>query len=445
MRARLATPAVVVGWCLLAGADAGSPAGYYNTTALVAIALGLLVVAAVAASGVALTDVSRRLAVIPIAVCVAFAVDDATRPFLYQHGSRLFAIESMEVATAVSAALLLLVDERVQRWLWWVVAALAAATGIVVIALIRNPGIDVWDLLQQSSTGLLHGDDLYRQHWAHSTGLQAVYPYLPVTTLLLAPFRWLFLDVRVGLLVAVLLAAWLVRRANVRSGALLSCLLLVTPGWVLLVNRSWTEPLLVLLIGGAILAIRSGRSALAVVALAAALACKQPVVLLLPVFAGWPGFGLRRTATSVALAIVAVAPWLIAGPGAFWHDAVHADLDLRARTSALSLPGYLLRHGHRVGFWLLALLVVAGYALIWFRARRTPSGLALACALVMWAYDLGNKQSYFNHYQLPLGLLVVALATAQADALSVTGSRRGTTGADRPVPERSSLGRATSS
>jgi hypothetical protein len=344
----------------------------------------------------------------------------------------------MEIAVAAAVLVVLLARGQLRRTAWWLPTVLAAATGALVIIVIRNPGIDVWDLLQQSSTGLLHGDDMYRQHWSGSTGLQAVYPYLPMTTVLLAPFRWVFLDVRFGLLSAILLTVWLLRRADRDAGPLLGGLLLATPGLILFVNRSWTEPLLLLLLGVAVLALRSGRTALAVVALAAALACKQHVWLLLPIFAMWPAFGLRRVATSAALALVAITPWLIAGPRDLWHDAVHANLALGSKPTALSVPSYLLHHDRHVGLGVAAGLVVAAYLLSWFRIRRTPAGLALSSALVLWAFDLGNRQTFFNHYQLPLGLLVVALAvveTTQADACSGSGSRRGRTGAERPVPD----------
>jgi hypothetical protein len=56
--------------------------------------------------------------------------------------------------------------------------------------------------------------------------------------------------------------------------------------------------------------------------------------------------------------------------------------------------------------------LAAAYALVAWRVPRTPSGLALGCALVMWTFDLANTQTFFNHYVLPLGLLVIALATA---------------------------------
>jgi hypothetical protein len=350
---------------------------------------------------------------VPVLVCVGVAIADPSWRYLYLTGRDLDAIHALSIATAVAAALSLLVNDRWRHAAWAAVLVLAAATGIVTIVLINNPGIDVWDLLQQSSTGLLHGDDMYRQHWIHSTGLQNVYPYLPGTTLVLAPFRWLLGDVRYGLLAASLFGAWLLRRFGSDGvPTALAALLIVAPDWAYLINRSWTEPLLVAALAGAILAIRSGRTGIAVVAFAVALACKQHVVLFVPMFAVWPSFGLRRTVTSCGLAFLVVLPWIAVGPRDFWHDAVHANLALGAETKALNLQALLLRHGISVGSWFLAVLLLAAYALVLWRAPRTPSGLAIGCALVMWTFDLANTQTFFNHYVLPLGLILIAVATA---------------------------------
>ena len=198
----------------------------------------------------------------------------------------------------------------------------------MTIVVVPNPHIDVWYLLQQSSDGLRRGQDMYRQHWQHSHGLQAIYPYLPWTTVLLAPFRWLASDVRAGLLLATLVTSWQVRRFAPAAPAALALLLLIHPHWTFLIDQSWTEPLVLVLLTASLLAISSGRPGLAVIALAGALACKQHVALLLPLFAVWPSFGLRRAAQSAGLAFVAVLPWLVWSPHQFWHDAVKANLDV---------------------------------------------------------------------------------------------------------------------
>lgn len=414
---RWPTAAVLAAWCLLAVGDS-LHAGYYSTVALACVLAGFAALVAVVAVGVPLASVDRRLLAIPLAICLVRAVDDPTRPFLYVSGAGRTAIETMAVLTAAAAVALLFVPDAWQRRAWLVVLALGAATGVVIISVITDPGIDVWDLLQQSSVGLLHGDDMYRQHWSHSTGLQNVYPYLPLSTVILAPFRWLLGDVRYGLVLAIVATAWLVSRQRGPQAAPLAALLVVAPGWVLLVNRSWSEPLIVLALTATLLLIRGERPGLAVVTLAIGLACKQHLVLLLPLFAIWRGFGLRRVVYAAVLAALAVAPWVIAGPRAFWHDAVHANLSLPVKSSALDVPALVQRHGSTIGFWLLVVVLLAAYAVAAARLPRTPAALALACALVMWGFDLANKQTYFNHYWLPLDLLVLALAMSNDRTVS---------------------------
>jgi hypothetical protein len=415
---RRATVAVVVAWCLLGVGDAVH-AGYYSTLGLVCILAGFVALVAVAGSGSVPAIPDRGLLILPAVVCLVAAVVNPTRKYLYLTGTDLRVIEALAIATAAAAVLCAVVPRRWQSAAWVGVVALAAATGIVTIVVINDPGIDVWDILQQSGTGLLHGDDMYRQHWVHSTGLQAVYPYLPVTTVLLAPFRWLFGDVRYGLLAASLLGAWLLRRYGTCRSPALAALALVFPGWVLLINRSWTEPLLVTALTAAILALRSSRTAIVVVTLALALACKQHIVLLLPLFAVWPSFGLRRTLVACGIAVAGVLPWVIAGPRAFWHDAVHANLALGVRTQALDVPAVFARHGVTLGFGVTLVVLVLAYGVVLWRVPRTASGLAIGCAVVMWAFDLANKQTFFNHYTLPLGLLLVALAVAEASPLDL--------------------------
>jgi hypothetical protein len=408
---RRATAAVLIAWTLLAVGDSAN-AGYYSLFGLACIVLGFVMVVVVVAVRVPLAVPDRAVLVVPVLVCVVAAIMHPAQRYLYITGRDLRAIDVLSVATASAAALTLLANHRRRQAVWTAVFVLAAVTGIVTIVLINDPGIDVWLILQQSSTGLLHGADMYRQHWAHSTGLQAVYPYLPGTTVMVAPFRWLLGDVRYGLLVASLLGAWLLRRLGPSEPPALAALLLVVPDWVFLIDRSWTEPLLIAALAAAVLALRSDRPGLAIIAMAIALASKQHVALLLPLFALWPSFGARRALAAAGLAFLLVLPWVIAGPHDIWHDAVHANLVLGVQSRALNLPSLFVHHGVTVGFWFLGLMLAGAYALVLWRMPRTPSGLALGCALVLWTFDLANKQTFFNHYMLPLGLLLIAVAAA---------------------------------
>jgi hypothetical protein len=417
---RPATRALIAAWTLI-GLGIGAHDGEWSAWGLAALLLAFVLLLAVAASGRPVGAPERRDLGAALAVSLVAACVHPAYRLMHVRGAGVVAIDVLAAVTVAAAAASLVLRagggarQNARQRAWWTVAGLAAATGIVTIVVVPDPHIDVWYLLQQSSDGLLHGQDMYRQHWAHSHGLQAIYPYLPWTTVLLAPFRWLTTDVRAGLLLASLLTSWQLRRLAPLAPPALALLVLTHPHWAFLVDQSWTEPLLLVLLTAAVLAVSRGRPGLAVLALAGALACKQHVVLLLPLFAAWPAFGLRRTAQSAALAFAAVLPWLVWSPHQFWHDAVKANLDLGVIPRALCVPSLLLRHGIEVGFWFTVLALAVTYAVALVRVPRTASGVALGSALVLLALDLTNKQSFFNHYTLPLGLLVVALAAGSAE------------------------------
>src|SRR3954469_22579559 len=403
------TVVTLLAWTLI-GLGISAHDGEWSSWGLAALLTAFAMLLAVAASARTVGVPNRRMLSLPVAVCLLAAVAHPAYRLMHVRGAGIVAVDVLAAMTVALALATLALRDQSRGW--WLGAGAAAVTGIVTIVVVPNPHIDVWYLLQQSSDGLRRGEDMYRQHWQHSHGLQEIYPYLPWTTVLVAPFRWLASDVRAGLLLASLVTSWQVRRLAPAAPAALALLLLVHPHWTFLIDQSWTEPLVLVLLTASLVAISRGRPGLAVFALAAALACKQHVVLLLPLFAVWPSFGWRRSAQSAALAFVAVLPWLVWSPHQFWHDAVKANLDLGVIPRALCIPSLLLRHDIEVGFWFTLLVLGAAYAVVLLRVQRSTSGLALGSALVLLALDLANKQSFFNHYTLPLGLLVVALAAS---------------------------------
>ncbi|AEH09666.1 hypothetical protein FsymDg_2266 [Candidatus Protofrankia datiscae] len=335
---------------------------------------------------------------------------------------------------------------------FWLVTGLVVAAGVAMILAAPQPRIDVFHLLQVSAGGLFDGHDMYRQQWAPSRaeypvyGLFDVYPYLPGTTLLLAPFHLLFGDVRYGLLAALVLAAVTVRRiagvtapgwqarrdAGTPGGgaspwagttdsdsdpdvpdpavpAALPLMVLVIPGAMYALQQSWTEPLLIACLAGMVWAVRAGRPGWAVVTFALALASKQHLALLLPVAAMWPAFGPRRVLVAAGAAATLVAPWVLAGPADFWADAVTTNLGYPVRGDSLSVPGVLVHAGITTGFAPMPLALAGAYLLAW-RVRADAAGFCLGAAVVLLTLDVMNKQSYFNHYTLPMALLVMTVS-----------------------------------
>ncbi|HYN28628.1 MAG TPA: hypothetical protein VES95_01970 [Dermatophilaceae bacterium] len=325
-------------------------------------------------------------------------------------------------------------------------AHLVAVAGHAVLAAVvilgdRAPRIDVWVILQQASDGLARGENMYSATWTGSPGVQDAFPYLPWTAVLLAPGRWLFGDVRWSL------AAWTVvlllglralavpPRPDGAAGAagpargpsagrgpwawpaaVAAVALVVAPGGITQVDQAWTEPLLAAgLVWWAVL-VRRGQAWWAVVPLALACASKQHLVLLLPVLAAWPAFGVKRTAAAAGLAGALCLPWFLASPADFLHDTVTLLVGFHPIRFANTWHLYLLNeHGVEPPFWLTGLLVVgtvAAAALTVARRRPDLPELLRWLALVLLAANLVNKQAFYNQFWLSAALVAASLALA---------------------------------
>ncbi|HVQ90697.1 MAG TPA: hypothetical protein VMU51_06645 [Mycobacteriales bacterium] len=201
----------------------------------------------------------------------------------------------------------------------------------------------------------------------------------------------------------------------------LAVLLGVLPGALYDTQQAWNETILAgALVTGAVLlaAGRSGAAWAAVACLALALCTKQHVVLLLPLWALWPAFGVRRAVAAAAGAAAVGLPWVLADFSRFKHCVLDFFVDLPARPDSLSiwhlLPGPLATPA-------VLALTAGAYALALRRLPRTPGGLLVGCGLVLAGFDLANKQSFLNQWLLVAQLVVAGLALLAADRPAATG------------------------
>jgi hypothetical protein len=314
-------------------------------------------------------------------------------------------------------------------------AALAttAAAQVLMVQASARPAIDVWVILQQATSGLLHGRNPYAMRFSGVPAGQTgdCFNYLPVHFLAALPGRVALGDVRYGellvLLTGVALLGWALGRGAAGRATLALPLLVAAvclPGTLRVAQQAWGESLVLGCLLAAVALLAAGRAWLAVVPLGLALATKQHVALVLPLWALWPSFGWRRAAAAAGLAAAVCLPWLLAGPGRFYGCTVRFFLDLPARPDSLSLwrfvPGALRAP-------LVAALVVGAYLLAVRRLDRSLAGLVLGCALVFVAFDLANKQSFENQWLLACQLVVAALACRAAAA----GARPAAAGEER--------------
>jgi len=384
-------------------------------------ALGLGLVFAISlALNIRETALSRR------SVCLLIAGWAGVQPFLTAYGSVLPAWQEAAVVFTSSLALLAIAvlcwfDRRDLDGL----ALVVSVTTLVVAEFMvftdpRIPAIDVFHFVNQAADKVATGN-VYGTTWRDINSADPVvivqgFPYLPMTAVLLAPFRWLFGDARWGLLLAVLVTGLSIALAGRRvSSPVVGAFLLLAPGTLLLIESTWTETLVAGLLIPALLAFDARRTTGGVILLALALATKQHVVLLLPLLAVWKVVGYRRVAVACGIAVALCLPWLIASPRLFLHDTVQLHLDLPPRPDGLTIYSALSRLDVDVPTRLLALVavVIIGAVSVWV-ARRQPalSGVSAAAALVLMAANLLNSQAFINQYWLASCLFLLSIATA---------------------------------
>jgi hypothetical protein len=321
------------------------------------------------------------------------------------------------IGVSVLAAALLLPRHRAL-----LAGAALGGAALAYTLVIRGSGralIDVYAILQGASLGAAHGQNPYDMVFAGVPAGQVndCFNYLPVTFLLPVPSRLLLGDVRYAEAAALLaggaaLMWWTLRHARATTGPAVAVLFLVVPGALYEAQQAWNESVLAGALVGAAVLLAARKPWWAAACLAVALGTKQHVVLLLPLWALWPGFGRRKAAAAVAGAALAGLPWVAADFGRFKHCVVDFFVDLPARPDSLSLwhllPGPLQSAA-------VLLLAVAAYVIAWRRLPHTPGGLLIGNALVLAAFDLANKQSFLNQWALTAQLAVAGLALLATD------------------------------
>jgi hypothetical protein len=330
------------------------------------------------------------------------------------------------VATALGmlAGVLLIAAMLVARRRWGLgllaFGSMAAAL-ILIVQASGHPAIDVWIILQQSTWALLHGANPYELSFSGVPAGQTndCFNYLPFTFLAAVPGRVLLGDVRYAELAVLLGGAgtlvWAVHRKarqETSLGVPLVVMALALPGMLRVAQQSWNESMILGCLAAAVALVLVGRAWVAVVPLALALASKQHVVLVLPLWALWRGFGPRRALAAGGLGAAICLPWLLASPNRFYGCTVRFFIDLPARQDSLSVWKFM--PGGLQTLVVLA-LTAGGYVLAYRLLDGSVSSLVFGSGLLFAAFDLANKQSFENQWLLACQLLVLGLACRAAE------------------------------
>jgi len=353
---------------------------------------------------------------LPFMCCILGAV--WFRGGLYGKGSAL-SISIALVTAAAIAALVFTVFRLSDAALASTVLLIGGACIAMVIAS-PAPRIDVWGMFQAVARGLMHGHNLYTQRWSpHLPGQATIYAYFPGAAVVLTAFYALFGDVRVGLVLALLASAILVRWISTNpNAAVFGSLFLLYPLLTFSVEQSWSEPLSLLVLLLLAWAVRSQRMGWAVAALAVLLTFQQYDLVFVPLTAAWSEFGIRRTAISVGLASACIAPWALAAPHSFIEGTIMYNLQYRFAYQSLSVFHLLSGVSSAMGYLVLIVSVAVALVVAMKRLYR-GGGFLMECGLVLMTLDFVDKVSRFNEWELAAGLVLAAgseaLGSSQVD------------------------------
>jgi hypothetical protein len=281
----------------------------------------------------------------------------------------------------------------------------------------KKPAIDVWYLQERACGLLMAGHNPYTAEYQAiaplppeimHNGKFVAFPYPPLQVLADLPGYVWGQDLRWSLLVADLVAVWLTiacaRRPGLPAGhpaELVALAFLFHPVGLMVLELSWTEPLVAFGAGMVAWCAASHRQSGLGAATGFLLASKQYAILLLPGF--WASRRLRWRHTVIALILVlAVAvPFALPAPADFWRGVFTFHWYSPFRSDSMSVPAWLFNEwSFRLPAWLgLAITVlILAPALAW--ADGSVSHAVLCGALSLLAFFVFGKAAHLNYYWL---------------------------------------------
>jgi hypothetical protein len=292
-----------------------------------------------------------------------------------------------------------------------------------------DPFIDVFVFQRDATAALLHGQNPYALRYPDIYGNSPFYgeglsvngrllfgfPYPPMSLYLVAPFQALLGDYRYSQLAAMAGAALLMGYARSGpAGKAVGLLYLLMPRTLFVLEQGWTEPLVVCalaLVG--FVALR--RPSWLAVCLGALLVLKQymvfavPLALLLPQTRP-PAGERRRFITWLLVPGLLSLPLALWSVKDFWFDVVALQVYQPFRVEALSYLAWWAQNHERPSTVLAFIAALAGLALAFWRAPRTPAGFAASLGTVLLLFFAFNKQAFCNYYSLVVGAFACAAA-----------------------------------
>jgi hypothetical protein len=438
--------------CILLGLTLHVSDGHFSAAGITGL---FLTCAAVAMSFLAQPDVDDRAVerVLGVGLLLQFGAL-LSRPIgIYlQGGEAVLAIAPTAIGLmAVLVGTTLARRPLAKRATVPLILGLFALCCIATLVASPEPRIDVFLFHRAAIRALLHGQNPYAVEIPNIYGhtaffgpgvadgqvVHAGFPYPPASLFLSTAGQLLTGDARSAQALALVLTAVLLLRAGGSQALLAALLFLSTPRIFFVLEQSWTEPFLVLLLTACVVTARR-KPRLLPLTLGLLFALKQYTVLivpLVPLLFGRPfawGKSLRVLLPAFGVALVLTLPLVLWDPAAFFHSALWMQFNQPFRPDSLSFTALWTAAGQPPPpvTPLVLVATLAAVVLALRRAPATPAGFGAATGLVFLTFFAFNKQAFCAYYFFVLGAFICALGAAHplaenAEANSREAARRG--------------------
>ncbi len=293
--------------------------------------------------------------------------------------------------------------------------AIAVLVRLFMIWSSPAPAIDVYDYLKNGALGFMHGQNPYSMQFnqLYKNVTADFYSYLPGMIFLTLPFVAVFNDPRYSLVFAEIICALLIYKltkgkVNGRIGALL---ILNNPISLYMIEQSYTEPLILLLLLAFAYFLKELKNSLTVFTLGFLLATKQYAIFLVPIVCRLINSSRRCLAklmTAFLVAGIIILPFFFWNKEDFIHDAVMLQYNFPARYEGLSFFSFLYRFGISYNFIWSTLIIVPLLLLIYSRRVKNLSMFFFLSSFAFSVFFFFNKWAFVNYYYLVSQLILAA-------------------------------------
>lgn len=328
----------------------------------------------------------------------------------------------------LAAGIVALSTRNVRPQIWLpLLAAIHFLLGVWMIEMSPDPRIDVFYEQREACKALLHGQDPYTTTYPDTYAAPRGTPptalptssglgYPPVSYLLALP-GYIVGDIRYAHLAAMFFSALLIGfSASSQATAMIAAVFLFTPRTFFVLEQSWTEPFIVLLLAATVFCKVRRYERLVPVFLGLLLASKQHLFLIVPAVAlligspfHWKDYA-KLLAKSALIALAVTAPFSLWNPAAFWR-VMSKFSTVGPRTDSLSYAAWsYLNSGPYIAPAVAFLLAFGALAFCIWRLPRTPAGFAAATAVFYLVLIAFSNTAFCNYYYMVIGFLSVSVA-----------------------------------